>query len=467
MDEPLSLSPDPHHAHATDVQRLGLALGITGTFMVLEVIGGWLSGSLALLADAGHMLTDTAALALALGAALVARRPSDAHRPQGHHRAQVLAAFVNAVALLGVVGWILWEAFERLREPRAVAGGTMFGIALLGLVANLAVLRVLREEHDANINVAAARLHVLGDLLGSIGASIAAVVILTTGWTPIDPILSIVVALLIVRSAWALLVKSTQLLAERRPGQPELRNTLYRRTKRGRRQLTPVRMLVYRIAVVVAWQLVRFFWATCRIHGRPGFERARAAVRESKSLIPVFWHQHLLFGARALLDLRDDGLKVGFLISASVDGTAPAMLVQRIGGHVIRGSSTHTGARALRDYYETIVKQQVSPAITPDGPRGPVHEFKPGAVVLAQLTGRPILPISIAASRTWRFRTWDEFELPLPFCRVVIAYGEPVRMPRGLDAESLARMQVEMARTLQELQVEARAALTKGIGDGG
>jgi cation diffusion facilitator family transporter len=444
-----------------------LALGITGTFMVLEVIGGWLSGSLALLADAGHMLTDTAALALALGAALVARRPSDAHRPQGHHRAQVLAAFVNAVALLGVVGWILWEAFERLREPRAVAGGTMLGIALLGLVANLAVLRVLREEHDANINVAAARLHVLGDLLGSIGASIAAVVILTTGWTPIDPILSIVVALLIVRSAWALLVKSTQLLAERRPGQPELRNTLYRRTKRGRRQLTPVRMLVYRIAVVVAWQLVRFFWATCRIHGRPGFERARAAVRESKSLIPVFWHQHLLFGARALLDLRDDGLKVGFLISASVDGTAPAMLVQRIGGHVIRGSSTHTGARALRDYYETIVKQQVSPAITPDGPRGPVHEFKPGAVVLAQLTGRPILPISIAASRTWRFRTWDEFELPLPFCRVVIAYGEPVRMPRGLDAESLARMQVEMARTLQELQGEARAALTKGIGDGG
>ena len=163
MDEPLSQSPDLHHAHATDVQRLGWALGITGTFMVLEVVGGWLSGSLALLADAGHMLTDTAALALALGAALVARRPSEVHRPHGHHRAQVLAAFVNAVALLGVVGWIVWEAVERLREPRAVAGGTMLGIALLGLVANLAVLHVLREEHDANINVAAARLHVLGD----------------------------------------------------------------------------------------------------------------------------------------------------------------------------------------------------------------------------------------------------------------------------------------------------------------
>jgi hypothetical protein len=243
------------------------------------------------------------------------------------------------------------------------------------------------------------------------------------------------------------------------PEQQQLRDTLYRKLKRGRRQLTPARMFLYQVAVVVAWQLVRFFWATCRIHARPGFERAQAAVRESKSLIPVYWHQHLLWGARALLDLRDDGLNVGFLISASVDGTAPAMLVRRVGGHVIRGSSTHTGARALRDYYETIVKQQVSPAITPDGPRGPLHEFKPGAVLLAQLTGKPILPVSIAASRTWRLRTWDRFELPLPFSRVVIAYGEPVRMPRGLDADSLARRQQDMARALGDLQAVARAAL--------
>jgi cobalt-zinc-cadmium efflux system protein len=427
------------------------------------------------------MLTDTAALALAWGAAHLAQRRPDAPRPHGHHRLQVIAALVNALALIGVVGWILLEAVERIREPHAVVGTTMLGIALLGLLANLAVLRVLREEHATNLNVAAARLHVIGDLLGSIGASVAAVVILTTGWTPIDPILSVLVALLILRSAWLLLVKSGRMLLEPATGaassvaapdseadppvapeQQELRNSLYRKMKRGRRELTPGRMLVYRIAVVVAWQLVRFFWTTCRIHARPGFERAQAAVREVKSLIPVYWHQHLLFGARALLDLRDDGLKVGFLISASVDGTAPAMLVQRVGGQVIRGSSTHTGARALRDYYETIVKQQVSPAITPDGPRGPVHEFKPGAVMLAQLTGRPILPISIAASRTWRFRTWDEFELPLPFSRVVIAYGEPVRMPRGLDADSLARMQVEMRQKLEELQAQARAALARG-----
>jgi lysophospholipid acyltransferase (LPLAT)-like uncharacterized protein len=242
---------------------------------------------------------------------------------------------------------------------------------------------------------------------------------------------------------------------------PELRNTLYRRVTRGNRRLTSGRLLLYRVAVVVAWSLVRFFWATCRVQRTLGLERARAAVRESRSVIPVYWHQHMLFGVRALLDLRDEGLKLGFLISPSVDGTAPAMLVGKVGGHVIRGSSTHTGARALRDYYETIVKQEISPALTPDGPKGPLHEFKPGAVMLAQLTGRPILPVSVAASCAFRFPTWDRFELPLPFSRVVIAYGEPVKMPRGVDAESLARLQGEMAGRLQALQQEARAALAQ------
>jgi hypothetical protein len=243
------------------------------------------------------------------------------------------------------------------------------------------------------------------------------------------------------------------------PDQQELRNTLYRKVTRGNRRLTRGRMLVYRIAVAVAWRLVRLFWASCRVQGTPGLERARAAVRESRSIIPVYWHQHMLFGVRALLDLQPEGLRIGFLISPSVDGTAPAMLVRRVGGHVIRGSSTHTGARALRDFYETIVKQEVSPALTPDGPKGPLHEFKPGAVMLSQLTGKPILPISIAAAHAFRFPTWDRFELPLPFSRVVLAYGEPVRMPRGIDAESLGRLQAEMAQRLQDLQAEAQAAL--------
>lgn len=235
--------------------------------------------------------------------------------------------------------------------------------------------------------------------------------------------------------------------------------TLYRKVRGGRRRLTPARMLMYRVAVVVAWWLVHLFWRTCRVQRVIGFERAQDEVAASKAVIPVYWHQHMLFGVKALLDLRPAGLKIGFLISPSVDGTAPAMLVGRIGGHVIRGSSTHTGARALRDYYETIVKQSISPALTPDGPRGPVHEFKPGAVMLSQVTGKPILPIAVAASRQFTFPTWDRFELPLPFSRVAIAYGEPVKMPRAMDAQGLARMQEEMAARLLALKDEARQAL--------
>ena len=185
--------------------------------MAVEVVGGLVSGSLALLADAGHMLTDAAALALAWLAARLTMRPANARRSYGYHRAQVLAAFVNALALFGIVVWILFEAVQRLRTPQPIAGGTMLGVAFAGLCANVAVFLVLRERNSGNLNVAAARLHVLGDLLGSVGAIVAAVVILATGWTPADPILSVLVAALILRSAWQLLGKSTRILMEGTP----------------------------------------------------------------------------------------------------------------------------------------------------------------------------------------------------------------------------------------------------------
>jgi cobalt-zinc-cadmium efflux system protein len=203
--------------HASESRRLGWALAITATFMLLEVAGGLISGSLALLADAGHMLTDTAALGLAWIAARLAARPTNPRRSYGYHRAQVLAAFVNALALFVVVVWIVFEAAQRIATPRPIEGATMLGIACAGLAANLAVFSILRRGNQDNMNVAAARLHVLGDLLGSIGALLAAVVILTTGWTPIDPILSVFVALLILRSAWSLLRKSTRILMEEAP----------------------------------------------------------------------------------------------------------------------------------------------------------------------------------------------------------------------------------------------------------
>jgi lysophospholipid acyltransferase (LPLAT)-like uncharacterized protein len=132
--------------------------------------------------------------------------------------------------------------------------------------------------------------------------------------------------------------------------------TRYRKVKRGQRRLTPARMAVYRVGVVLAQALARFLWATVRVVATPGFERAQALVAGGQAVIPVLWHQHILWGVRALLLLQPHGLKLGFLISPSVDGTAPAMLVRKLGAQVIRGSSTATGARALRDFYEVVNK---------------------------------------------------------------------------------------------------------------
>jgi lysophospholipid acyltransferase (LPLAT)-like uncharacterized protein len=161
-----------------------------------------------------------------------------------------------------------------------------------------------------------------------------------------------------------------------------------------------------------------------------------------------------------LLGQRSAGLKLGFLISPSVDGEIGAMIVKNMGGEIIRGSSTHTGARALRDYYEALAHQGVSPAITPDGPRGPPWKFKPGAVLLAQLSGRPMIPLSYAASRAWEIK-WDRFVIPVPLSRIVIAVGEPVYVPKGLDAAGLERVQLDMERRLRTVFEDAQSALSK------
>ncbi|HET9694794.1 MAG TPA: cation diffusion facilitator family transporter [Steroidobacteraceae bacterium] len=206
-----------HERQGSESRRLGWALAITATFMVVEAVGGVVSGSLALLADAGHMLTDAAALGLAWIAARLATRPTDPRRSYGYHRAQVLAAFVNALALFAIVAWIVFEAVQRLLEPPTIQGATMLGVATAGMAANIGVYLTLRQGSQDNLNVAAARVHVLGDLLGSIGAILGAFVILATGWTPIDPIISVLVAVLILRSAWSLLGKSTRILMEDAP----------------------------------------------------------------------------------------------------------------------------------------------------------------------------------------------------------------------------------------------------------
>jgi cobalt-zinc-cadmium efflux system protein len=206
------------HDHASgNMRRVVIALVLTGAFMIVEVIGGVISGSLALLADAGHMLTDTMALALAAVAFHVSKRPADAKLTYGYQRFQILAAFVNGLSLILIVAWILYEAVDRFRNPSEILGNTMLLVATIGLVVNLVSFLVLHGGDRDNLNIRGAAIHVAGDLLGSVAAIIAAVVIIYTGWTPIDPLLSVVVAMLILRSAWVLVKRSAHVLLEGAP----------------------------------------------------------------------------------------------------------------------------------------------------------------------------------------------------------------------------------------------------------
>ena len=224
----LPLWHDPAHTHGPppaggaldrgpQSRRLWIVLGLTATFMVAEVVGGILSNSLALLADSGHMLADVGALALSLVAMRLMRRPPSPERTFGYVRMEILAALANGATLLVISGWIVWEAWERLAAPPEVDGPLMMGVAGVGLIVNLVGAAMLHTHAHENLNIRGAYLHVLGDLLGSIGAIGAGALILLTGWTPIDAIISIVIAGLILLGAWRLVKEATRVLLEMVP----------------------------------------------------------------------------------------------------------------------------------------------------------------------------------------------------------------------------------------------------------
>lgn len=213
-------SHDHHERGTSEKQRaLILALSITLIFLLAELIGGWLAGSLALIADAAHMATDAAALGLALFASWLAHRPATPVRSYGFYRAEVLAALANAAFLIVVCVSIFWEAFKRLLEPPPIQAPLMLAVATAGLVANGVVVWILSrgELHRHDVNLRGARLHVVGDLLGSVGAIAAGLLIWGTGWTLADPILSALIGLLVLRSAWRLLWDSVEVLLEATP----------------------------------------------------------------------------------------------------------------------------------------------------------------------------------------------------------------------------------------------------------
>jgi cobalt-zinc-cadmium efflux system protein len=203
-------------------RKLLAVLLLTTAFMVVEAVGGWLSGSLALIADAGHMLTDAGALGLSLATVWIARRPATERRTFGFLRLEILAALVNGAVLLVVAGWVVVEAIRRLRTPTPVEADLFLAIALVGLAVNLTGLWVLHGAHHGSLNVRGAYLHVLGDALGSVGAIAAALVIRYTGWLPADPLISIVISLLILVGAWRLVRESVEVLLEAVPGHVDL-----------------------------------------------------------------------------------------------------------------------------------------------------------------------------------------------------------------------------------------------------
>ena len=198
-------------------RRLTLALAITAVVMLVELIGGWLAGSLALLADAAHMLADVAALALALVAAWIAQRPATPERSFGFMRLEILAALVNGAVLFAIALGIGIEAWHRFNAPPAVNGTVLLGVAGVGFVANLVAVRVLHSGHQHSLNQRGAYLHVLGDLLGSVGALLAGIIVLTLRWAVADPIISVFIGALVLVGAWRLVKESADVLLEAAP----------------------------------------------------------------------------------------------------------------------------------------------------------------------------------------------------------------------------------------------------------
>ena len=199
------------------MRNLRIALVLTAALLVVEVVGGILSNSIALLADAGHMLTDVAALGLALFVAWFSRQPSSPQKTFGYLRWEILAAFANGATLLLISAWILWQAIIRLRAPEPVSGGLMLAVAVSGLVVNIIAARVLVRSSSHNLNARGAYLHVLGDLLASVGTVAAAIAIRYTGWLAADPVASILTTMLIMRGAWQLVRESVDILLESTP----------------------------------------------------------------------------------------------------------------------------------------------------------------------------------------------------------------------------------------------------------
>ncbi|VAW53190.1 hypothetical protein MNBD_GAMMA05-1123 [hydrothermal vent metagenome] len=226
--------------------------------------------------------------------------------------------------------------------------------------------------------------------------------------------------------------------------------------KKNPRQMTAKRKISYLLLKPIILIIVNFIWLTCRIKVI-GQENMDAVVNEQKPVIPCYWHQQHLFCAWYMLKQIKCGMNVGFLVSPSVDGEIPAQIASSRGAKVIRGSSTRTGAQALRDMYQIIVKDGVSPVTTSDGPTGPIFKFKPGAAMLSQMTKAPMVPIACAAKNAWYLGSWDRFMVPKPFTKIVVAVGEPISVDKA--EKDLSPVQEKMEYAINDLMKNAKQAM--------
>ena len=213
------------------------------------------------------------------------------------------------------------------------------------------------------------------------------------------------------------------------------------------------------IAPYLIRALLNIIWRTCKVVKIQNEDILDSLVSSNKPFIPVYWHQNHVYGSYLMLKLKKRGVNIGFLISPSADGDMSAKVAESWGTVAIRGSSTRTGAKALRDLYLSMTKDKISPVNTSDGPTGPIHVFKPGAIMLAQLTKSELVPISFAASAYWQLKSWDKFIIPKPFSKIAISIGKPVTINTTLSADELDHTCKLMQSILMKLELSAKKIL--------
>jgi len=227
----------------------------------------------------------------------------------------------------------------------------------------------------------------------------------------------------------------------------------------SKREMTPARRAWYAVLVVLARGILALLAATCRMVPVRGAEHLDRLQADGTAAILSYWHQMQIFCARYLLTRARAGLKVSFLTSPSVTGEVPAAIIRRWGAGVLRGSSKRSAGQALKDMFDVLVAQKTSLVITPDGPTGPLHEFKPGTIMLARMTKAPIVLVAYAAKPCIRWNSWDRFIVPLPFARVAIAVSEPYRVPPGTGTDDLGQVRLELEARMARLVAEVEAAV--------